>query len=276
MLALAVLAIFAASASKYFFTPQALPLDISGRHGGTYIQGSSNTHDYTSEITEELLINLPKWDRTKPNPPVSANDAMLIAQEYRDGLVARRQFPGGSHITAVQLAPWDPKSGTWVWRIEFTCVQYGNPIEHIEVAVLMDRSVVKHKIKRRVDTGWPPPDTNTQPHNSGLTDTEVISKFVENLNIDRQFAGQIVKVTGIVERIPEDHEHRKSGKYRHLKTSDGHNLIFWFPHGVPKSVFENEITVTGKLLGFRDLDNRSESWDDLKLFPGIRGTGLGR
>lgn len=276
MLVLAVLAILAATASKFLFPPQIMPLNIVGGHSGTYIQGSSNTHDYTGEITDELLANLPKWDRTAPNPPVSANEAMVIAQEYRDGLVDSNLFPDGSQITSIQLAPWNPESGTWVWRIEFTCVQYGNPIEHIEVVVLMDRSVVKHEIRRRIDTGWPPPDKTITPHESELTDAEIVSRFIKNLNTDRKFAGQTVRVTGVVQPIPDDHEHRKSGKYRHLKTTDGHTLIFWFPHGVPRSVFENELTVTGKLLGFRDLDNRSESWDDLELIPGIRGTGLGR
>ena len=45
MIALAVVAILAATASKFVFPPQIVPLDVVGGHSGTYIQGSvSYTH----------------------------------------------------------------------------------------------------------------------------------------------------------------------------------------------------------------------------------------
>ena len=270
ILALAVVAIATAVATRYLFPPPVLPLDIFGRFGGTSY-GTSDLHDYVAEINEEQLESAPKWNRSTPNPPVSANDAMLIAQEYRDGLVDTKLFPSGSQITSVELTPFDPESDIWVWRIEFICVQAGNPIEHIEVAVLMDKSVVQHKVTRRIDIGWPLPDKIVAPHNSGLSDSEVVSKFVKNLNVDRQFAGQIVKITGVIEYIPEGHKHRKSGKHQHLKTNDGQTLIVNFPYAFPGK----EITYTGRLIGFQDLENRSESWDDLELFPGIDVTGSG-
>ena len=50
-----------------------------------------------------------------------------------------------------------------------------------------------------------------------------------------------------------------------------HPDLLDFPYAFPGK----EITYTGRLIGFRDLENRSESWDDLELFPGIDVTGSG-
>ena len=275
LIGVALLSAIAAVASWYLYRPPPATLDVSYGFTGTFIGGRSDTHTFSAELDIENVSQIPKWDRRNSNPPISANVAMIAAQTYRDQLVAAKQFPNGSTIIETKLIPFDARNGVWFWEIAFQVEQIGNPIEEIAVAVLMDGCVVPHVVRRRTDTGWPTPDQAITPHSSNQTDNQIVKEFIKNLNVDRKFAGQIVKLTGVVENIPAEHDHKKSGLYRHFKSNDGHTLIFWFPHGVPAKMLEGEVRITGKLLGFRDLSDSSESWDGLTLFPGIRATGLG-
>lgn len=280
MLVVTVLAAVLLVVADQFLKPATVspivPLDIFARSGGSQLNGESDTHSFRLDLKANDFLEVPKWRRRESNPPVPVNEAMILAQKYRDSLVIAKQFPAGSQITSSQLVPFDLDEGDWIWVITFTCVQVGNPIEEIEVAVLMDGTVAKPGVRRRVDTGWPPPDQVVVPHGSLLTDEELVAEFVSKLNADRSFAGQTVRLRGRLSLIPEGHEHRSTGLYRHFDTSDGITLLFWFPHGVPRSKLEGEIEISGKLLGFRDLSDRSESWEGLRLYPGIRPSSVGR
>lgn len=196
----------------------------------------------------------------------------MAAQNYRDQLVARKEFRPGARIVKLTLRPCDAQRGDWFWSVLFHIEQAGQPIEHLEIAVAMDGKVIPLQVSRRIDVGWPLPDQLIPPHNSTLSDEQIVSEFIANLNVDRRFAGQEVTLTGRIESIPHGHEHLSTNLYLHFVTSDGEKLIFT-KSGRP-GPFDREVTISGKLAGFRDTGNRSESWDGVHLYPGIRCNGM--
>lgn len=270
LLGIALFAVIAASVSWYLHSAApAAPLDISYDRHGTYTGGLSDTHEFYAELKLEDVSKLPKWDRRNPSPPVTAIDAMVIAQRYRDQLVTAKQFPERSRIIETKLIPLDSRNHIWIWTVAFRVEQIGNPIEEMVITVLMDGKVVPFQIQRRVDTGFPPPDQEIVAHPSAVDDTEVLRVFIERLNSDRKHAGQTISLTGVLSRIPRGHEDLVSGRYYHFTTDEGVVLICEPPGGWALRL-NQKLSISGKLLGYRDLDNRDESWDGVFLHPGIQ------
>lgn len=274
LIVVAVGCALALTVSRYFFVPPATPLDISYGFSGTSFYGISDTHRFSAELDIDDVSELPKWDRRNSNPPVSVNDAMIYAQEYRDQIVATKQFPEGSRITDVQLIPFDSRNNVWYWSVNFRIEQVGNPVEEIEIGVLMDGSVVQHEIHRRINTGWPFPDAPIPKRPSKLTDVEILEEFVSELNPSRKHAGLNIELTGILTYIQSDHSDLSSGQRFHFTSDDGIVLICDPPGGWPLRL-NQKIRITGKLLGYRDLDNRDSPWGSIELLPGIRITSVG-
>jgi hypothetical protein len=261
-------------ASRYFFPSPPKPLDISYGFSGISVYGVSDTHTFGAELDIADVSRLPNWDRRNPYHPVSINDAMLAAQEYRDQIVTARQFPAGSRIIEAKLTPFDSRNGVWFWTVRFRVEQVGNPIEDIEIAVLMDGSVVQHEIHRRIDTGWPLPDAQTPERPDVIDDIEILKQFVEGLNPTRKHAGLNIELTGVLTRIPSGHSDLNTGKHYHFTTDDGVVLACDPPGGWAVRV-NQRLKIAGKLLGYRNLNNREQSWDGLQLLPGIKITSVG-
>lgn len=200
---------------------------------------------------------------------------MVAAQNYRDTLVANKQFPDGSQIIDVKLVPIDSRDHLWFWVVTFRVRQIGNPIEEIEIAVLMNGSVVQHDIHRRIDTGWPLPDAVVPERPDAITDTEILKQFIADLNPSRKYAGINIELTGILTRIPPDHPDLNTGQYFHFTTDDGTVLICDAPGGW-RVRLNQQLEIKGKLLGYRNLKNdREPTWDGIQLFPGIKITSVG-
>lgn len=270
---MAIACVAALAVGRHLFGPPPIPLDL-GSFSGTSVYGMSHTHRFNADLNIDDVSKLPKWDRRNPNPPISVNYAMAKAQEYRNQLVAANQFPNGSQITIVNLVPFDAKENVWYWAVNFSTQQTGNPSSEIEIAVLMDGSVVPHRIHRRIDTGWPLPDATIPERPHGTTDATILDQFVAHLNPSRRFAGLTIELTGVLTRIPARHPDLNSGQRFHFTTDDGTMLICDPPGGWALRLDE-KLKITGKLLGYRNLNDREPTWDGLQLFPGIEINSVG-
>ena len=107
---------------------------------------------YGSEIAETDLLQAPTWDRRIPNPPLSANDAMVRADRVRKRLIKERKLldnvrDGEWALEDVQLTPYGEDHWYWVVRFVYDMSQSGPPNE-LELVVLMDGTVVEPKIKK--------------------------------------------------------------------------------------------------------------------------------
>ncbi len=240
----------------------------------SFSAGRSDSHSLGANLKVETFAKMPKWDRRNPNPPVSANQAMLAALKYRLQLADEKIFPNGGKIGSVALMPFDPEIGDWYWRVKFEVVQAGNEREWFDVTVLMDGSVKPLDVSRRLDKGWPPRDEKVAPHNGTKTDVEIVRTFVAELNPKRTFAGQDVEIQGIVRRIPDDQIDNETGHHLHFTTDDGTVLILGSYTAWPVT-FGKRLSIQGRLVGYRNQNDDGESWEGLTLFPGIEFHGGG-
>ena len=239
------------------------------------LDGYSPSSHFIAELTPDLFTTKPPWDRSSPNPPLSANDAMVAADAFLKQLVAKKQFPDGAEIVSVELFPFDTNIGAWYWVVNFRMGGAGGLIPYIQVGVFMDGSVAKPKIFERTDLGWPLPDAPVPPKPEGIADMEITTEFVAGLNSHRLYAGQVVEITGKISDIETDNPFSITGKRSLLTLDDGTTLICDIPSGFVV-VHDKPIQVLGQLVGFRDYQNRTASWDDLELFPGIRVRSLSK
>lgn len=105
-------------------------------------------------VTQEMLDRTPRWDRRNQNPPLSANEAMVLAERFRLRLVKSEKLPDPSDIdygrwelTAAELTPFDSKH--WYWRVRFQYfVEQTGPPNELELFVLMDGTVVEPTITK--------------------------------------------------------------------------------------------------------------------------------
>jgi hypothetical protein len=81
--------------------------------------GRSSSHKFWFTWKPKYFMKLPKWDRRNPNPPVSADQAMAAAVQFRNQLVEQNVFPADSRIESVNLTPYDPEVGDWYWAVQF-------------------------------------------------------------------------------------------------------------------------------------------------------------
>ena len=130
---------------RYLNPPPAysLPAFKGRRTFFSYSQG----RNFKIEVTENMLAHLPKWDRHSDNPPLSASDATMKADQVRRRLISQEKFTdqslyegGAWRLMAAELTPL----GLWYWLVRF---EYGGsspePPDELRLVVLMDGSVLE-------------------------------------------------------------------------------------------------------------------------------------
>jgi hypothetical protein len=99
------------------------------------------------ETNSSLTRSQPEWKNTEPNPPVSARQALQIADKFR-----RERFKDHSRydwsLEHVALTPLDIKSDKWCWIVLFEAVPKNGGDGRwpkFPVYVLMDGSTIEPK-----------------------------------------------------------------------------------------------------------------------------------
>jgi hypothetical protein len=274
LVALLLICVALAIGLPWFFSPKVVPLELSGGFSSAYVGGHSYVTEYSAELTPDLFDGQPTWYRNSSNPPFSADDAMVTADKFLRKTYTEMEFPNRTVIDSVELSPFDPENGHWFWTVRFRCLRVGGFVPSIDLAVLMDGSVVTPTETDRIDIGWPLPNADVDEKPPDKTDQQIVSTFVSDLNPHRSFAGQTVKIIGQVSRMPDGHLHQATGRRFHLILDDGSTLIFESPGGWAMR-FDTDLEITGQLVGFREYNERDPNWGDLTLYPGIRVRSIG-
>ncbi len=234
--------------------------------------GHDGMHKFEAILNSNVFVNSPRWDRSEPNPPLSANAAMVAADLYIKSLVAKKQFPSDYQISHLYLAPFDSTAGYWFWVVNVDGLASPSQAISLDVGVRMDGTVVNPIRTERVDLGWPLPNadfsTIVRPE---LTDLEIARQFVEHVNPERRYAGHLVTLMGQIEDIDPHDPHRCTRERLHLVLNDGTTLIADMPGGWAVK-YGRDLEVSGRLTGYRDLGEKQEAWEGLQLYPGIRIT----
>jgi hypothetical protein len=99
------------------------------------------------ESNRSLTRSQPPWKNKDPNPPVSARQALQIADKFR-----RERFKNHSQydwsLEHVALTPLDLKSDKWCWIVQFEAVPKNGGDgrwPRFPVYVLMDGSTIEPK-----------------------------------------------------------------------------------------------------------------------------------
>lgn len=111
-------------------------------------------YKYEVNVTQKLLDRTPRWDRRNQNPPLSANEAMVLAEQVRLRLVKNEKLGDPSDIDygwwelrAAELTPFN--SDHWYWRVRFQyIVEQTGPPNELELFVLMDGTVVESTVTK--------------------------------------------------------------------------------------------------------------------------------
>lgn len=233
------------------------------------VGGRSHATDYEATLTPDTFDAVPPWFRRTKNPPVSASDAMLIAQQYYQHNLSGEQYFDGLVIDSADLRLFDYEDGHWYWRVSFVSHGAGGFQPSIDLAVLMDGSVVEPTAAERTDLGWPLPNAEAPARPEGLTDDEIVRKFVTELNPKRTYIGQTVDLVGRLSRIPAGHAHERTYCGLHLVLSDGTLLVVKSHRElIPELGVERKIRA--QLIGLRSYSDSGPVWDGLTLYPGVR------
>lgn len=111
---------------------------------GTYF---TETERLETKVDRELVLRCPRWGRDTPNPPISARDAINVAENALQDL----QLPGTTRTWTLDVAqlkefavPQTVGGGHWSWTIVFQDMNVGDmqPIPTLEIKVLMDGTVI--------------------------------------------------------------------------------------------------------------------------------------
>jgi hypothetical protein len=108
--------------TKPLFT--GLATDIGDGYGRSYYAEDSDGNDiarFNIEITESMTAKQPEWRPTSANPPISARQALSIADNFRKSRFRDYDRVQWS-LTSVALKPLDLKRNKWCWIINFELV----------------------------------------------------------------------------------------------------------------------------------------------------------
>ena len=134
---------------RYLNPPPSYSLPVfKGRR--TFFSNSGG-RTFKIEVTEEMLAHLPKWDRHRDNPPLSASEATMKADQVRRRLIEQEKitdqslYEGGAwRLMAAELTPLDDDLGLWYWLVRFEyVVSSPEPPDELRLVVLMDGSVLE-------------------------------------------------------------------------------------------------------------------------------------
>ena len=77
----------------------------------------------------------PKWLDTSTNPPLSAADAIRIANEVRKTI--NPEHDQSWQFQSANLCPWKVSDGYWYWEVRYILPSSGSPYEFTAV-IMMD------------------------------------------------------------------------------------------------------------------------------------------
>lgn len=121
-----------------------LHLQISG----TYL---TETERLETKVDRDFVLRCPRWGYGSPNPPISARDAINVAENALLDL----KLPGNKRTWTLDVAqlkefaiPQTAAGGHWSWTIVFQDMDVGDmqPIPTLEIRVLMDGTVIVPKV----------------------------------------------------------------------------------------------------------------------------------
>ena len=104
---------------------------------------------YVIRIKENDICASPRWDRRFHDPPLSASDAIALADAARKRLIKQGKIAQNSDdpnwvISRCELTPYDLSRGLWYWVIVFeTGLESSGPPSDLYLAVLMNGVVVE-------------------------------------------------------------------------------------------------------------------------------------
>jgi hypothetical protein len=137
---------------RYLYPPPVEPIPADAG-GGTYYSYAFG-YQYEVEITEGTFARTPKWDRRSPNPPLSANEAMVRAERTRKRLIKEKKLQdnierGWWTMDSAELKAFDQENGQWYWMIlfDYRMAQTGPPNE-LRIVVLMDGTVIEPTVTK--------------------------------------------------------------------------------------------------------------------------------
>jgi len=122
--------------------------------GATHDNAGATFYDYTdderfaSSLEQELVRASPAWNPRQANPPISAREALAIAERLRRQRL--RDLNGWKWgLDALTLYPLDGANNKWCWRVSFSShPEDGNmagSVPQFSAFVLMDGTVVPPK-----------------------------------------------------------------------------------------------------------------------------------
>ncbi len=130
---------------RYLYPPPVFPLSVHSYSDGGYGFYALGER-FELRIAAERISASPGWDRRRPNPPVSAGDALIRAERVRLQWIKDKQLrenPGGNWgLESLELVA--TSDNEWYWLAKFAHhIEGTGPPHEFYVAVLMDGSVIE-------------------------------------------------------------------------------------------------------------------------------------
>jgi len=136
------------SLRRDWFSPAPLSLDQAypaiTQHFSTTLRDP-----YVVEVTDEAIGAAPRWDRRFHDPPLSARDAIALADAARKRLIKEGKVREDSAdpywvFARGELTPHDLSRGLWYWVVQFdTGLGKSGPPWELRLVVLMNGVVVE-------------------------------------------------------------------------------------------------------------------------------------
>ena len=109
-----------------------------------------NRHPLETVVQIENLEACPPWQNDAPNPPVSASEAIGLA----DAVIPTLAFPGPDGIWQREEATLTPIKQHWCWVVNYRNAENSTLTGGFNIIVLMDGSVLKPRYSGREIQCW--------------------------------------------------------------------------------------------------------------------------
>ncbi len=100
---------------------------------------------FVSVITAEAVERTPRWNTSSPCPPLSAQNAMLLADKMKDELLDPRTDERWVRV-AIELRQATDDHWYWLARYELDPDGWSGPLPDLIILVLMDGTVVTPRV----------------------------------------------------------------------------------------------------------------------------------
>ncbi len=123
-----------------------LPAVSSSSSSGVY-EAFGRTYEY--ELNEDVLSRAPTWFRNTEDPPLSADDAINLADMQRKRLIREGRLEPENvrfewRLGHAALVPFDAENGQWYWVVLFYAyMDQTGPRQEFGSIILMDGTVLE-------------------------------------------------------------------------------------------------------------------------------------